>query len=135
MHHRPCGPMHTHGSMHGHMYRLATHYGTPCVPPRTLALHSLPHTHHLEQTQNRLPRWVSGDESICQCRTRRKCRCDPWVGKVPWRRQWQPTAVFLPGESHGQRSLAGYSPWGCKESDRTEVTQHTSTHSEQTHTY
>ena len=37
---------------------------------------------------------------------------DPWVGKIPWRRAWQPTAVFLPEESHGQRSLAGYSPWG-----------------------
>ena len=40
---------------------------------------------------------------------------DPWVGKIPWRRAWQPTAVFLPGESHGQRSLVGYSPRGHKE--------------------
>ena len=47
---------------------------------------------------------------------------DPWVGRIPWRRAWQPTPVFLPGESHGQRSLAGYSPWGCKESYRTEAT-------------
>ena len=39
---------------------------------------------------------------------------DPWVGKIPWRRKWQPTQVFLPGKSHEQRSLAGYSPWGCK---------------------
>ena len=39
---------------------------------------------------------------------------------MPWRREWQPTPVLLPGESHGQRSLAGYSPWGRKESDRTE---------------
>ena len=36
----------------------------------------------------------------------------PWVGKIPWRREWQPTPIFLPGESHGQRSLMGYSPWG-----------------------
>ena len=43
-------------------------------------------------------------------------------GKIPWRRKWQPTPVFLPGESHGQTSLAGYSPWGHKELDRTEVT-------------
>ena len=43
-----------------------------------------------------------------------------WVGKIPWSRTWQPTPVFLPGESHGQRSLAGYSPWGHKESDMTE---------------
>ena len=47
-------------------------------------------------------------------------RLDPWVGKMPWRRKWQPTPVFLPGESHGQRSLAGYSPSGHKESDVTE---------------
>ena len=45
---------------------------------------------------------------------------DPWVGKIPWRRAWQPTPVFLPGESNGQRSLAGYSLWGHKESDTTE---------------
>ena len=44
----------------------------------------------------------------------------PWVGKIPWRRKWQPTPVFLLGKSHGQRSLAGYSPWGHKESDMTE---------------
>ena len=43
-----------------------------------------------------------------------------WVGKIPWRRAWQPTPVFLPGESHGQRNPAGYSPWGRKESDMTE---------------
>ena len=42
---------------------------------------------------------------------------DPWVGKIPWRRKWQPTPVFLPGESHGQGSPVGYSPWGRKESD------------------
>ena len=51
----------------------------------------------------------------------------PWVGEIPWRRAWQPIPVFLPGESHGQRSLGGYSPWGCKELDMTEVTWHTHT--------
>ena len=45
---------------------------------------------------------------------------NPWVGKSPWRREWLPTLAFLPGEFHGQRSLVGYSPWGCKESDKTE---------------
>ena len=45
---------------------------------------------------------------------------DPWVRKMPWRRKWQPTSVFLPGKSHGQRSLGVYSPWGCIESDMTE---------------
>ena len=47
---------------------------------------------------------------------------DPWVRKIPWRRAWQPTPVFLPRESYGQRSLVGYSPWGHRESDMTEVT-------------
>ena len=47
-------------------------------------------------------------------------RFNPWVRKIPWRRKRQPTPVFLPGKSHGQRSQVGYSPWGCKESDTTE---------------
>ena len=45
---------------------------------------------------------------------------DPWIGKIPWRRAWLPTPVFLPGESHGQRSLVGYSPQGLTELDTTE---------------
>ena len=54
----------------------------------------------------------------------RRPRFYPWVGKIPWRRKWQPTpvSVFLPGKSHGQRSPEGYSPWGHKESDVTEAT-------------
>ena len=47
---------------------------------------------------------------------------DPWVGKIPWRRAWQSTPVFFPGESQEQKSLADYSPWGHKESDTSEVT-------------
>ena len=53
-------------------------------------------------------------------RRRKRCRFNPWVRKIPWRRKWQPSPIFLPGKSHGQRSLAGFSPWGCKESDTTE---------------
>ena len=53
-----------------------------------------------------------------------KCGFAPWVRKIPWRRAWQPTPVFLPGESHWQRSLAGYSPWGCKDLDTTERLKH-----------
>ena len=49
----------------------------------------------------------------------RECRFHPWVGKIPWRRKWQPTPVFLPGKFHGRRSLVGYSPQGHKESDMT----------------
>ncbi|CAI9152465.1 unnamed protein product [Rangifer tarandus platyrhynchus] len=51
-------------------------------------------------------------------------RFDPWVRKIPWRRKWQPTLVFSPGEPQGQRSLAGYNPWCRTESDTTEVSQH-----------
>ena len=47
-------------------------------------------------------------------------RFDPWVRKIPWRKKWLPTPGFLPGDFHGQRSLVGYSPWGCKKSDTTE---------------
>ena len=54
----------------------------------------------------------------------KRCGFDLWVGKMTWRRAWQPTPVFLPGESQGQRSLRGYSPWGRKELDTTEVTEH-----------
>ena len=62
----------------------------------------------------------SGKESACQCRRCKGLGFDPWVGKIPWRRKWQPTPVFLPENSHGQRSLAGYGPWGQKESDMIE---------------
>ena len=53
-------------------------------------------------------------------------RFSPRVGKIPWRRAWKPTPVFLPGESHGQRSLVGYSPWGHTDTD---MTEQLSTHS------
>ena len=65
------------------------------------------------------PRWLGGKESIYQCR---RLRFDSWVGKIPWRRKWEPTPVFLPGKSYGHRSLVGNSPWGHKESDMTEHT-------------
>ena len=52
-------------------------------------------------------------------------RFNPWVGKIPWRRAWQPIPVFLPGKSHGQRNLVNYSSWGCKELNTTEQLTHT----------
>ena len=67
-----------------------------------------------------LPRYCSGKESACQCSRCKSRGFEPWVGKIPWRRKLQPTAVFLPGKSHGQRSLVGYCSWGCEESDMTE---------------
>ena len=59
-------------------------------------------------------RWLSGREPTCKCR---RHGFHPWVRKIPWRRSWQPTLVFLPGKSHKQRSLVGYSQWGLKELD------------------
>jgi len=55
------------------------------------------------------PGGASGKEPPCQCRRCKRHGFYPWVRKIPWRRAWQPTPVFLPGESHGQRSLVGYS--------------------------
>ena len=71
---------------------------------------------------------ASGTESACPGRRPKRCGFYPSVGKIPWRRAWQPTPVFLPGESHGQRSLAIYSPWGHKESDTTVVIKHACVH-------
>ena len=65
----------------------------------------------LKQTNEWLPWWLSGKESTCQC-TRHMFH--PSVGKIPWRRKWQSAPIFLLGKSHGQRSLAGYSPPGKK---------------------
>ena len=60
-----------------------------------------------------LPKYHSGKESACQCRRYKRCGFNPWVGKISWRRKWQPILVFLPRKSHGQRSLVGYSPGDC----------------------
>ena len=68
------------------------------------------------------PGSAGGKEPACQCRRHKRLSFHPWVGKIPWRRAWLPTLVFLPGESHGQKSLVGYNPRGHKESDTTEVT-------------
>ena len=54
------------------------------------------------------PGGAGGKESVCQCKRHKGLGFNPWVGKIPWRRAWQPTLVFLPGKSHGQRSLVGY---------------------------
>ena len=72
---------------------------------------------------HRLHRW-----RIClQCKSHRKHGFDPWVGKIPWSRKQQPTPILLPGKSHGQRSLAGYSPCGCKELEHNWAHEHKQT--------
>ena len=80
-------------------------------------------TEHTCSTKTALatfPGGTSAKDPTWQCGRCKRLGFDPWVGMIPWRAQ-QPTAIFLPGESHGQRSLAGYSLWGRKESDTTEV--------------
>ena len=75
-------------------------HALPFGPPSRLGRHS---------ALSRVPS-CSGKESACQ----RRYGFDPWVGRILWRRKWQPTPVFLHGEFHGQRSLVGYSLWGCR---------------------
>ena len=68
------------------------------------------------------PGHTAGKEPTSQCRRHSRWVFDLLVGKIPWRRKWQPTPVFLPRESHEQRSLVDYSPWSSKELDMTELT-------------
>ena len=89
-----------------------------------LVVYTHTHTHTHTHTASQVASW----SRIClQCR---RHRFDPWVRRIPWRRKWQPTPVFLPRKSQGQSSLVGLNPWGFEESDPTEQT-HTYTH---THT-
>ena len=90
-----------------------------------------PHTSHNghhqtinagEGVEKREPSCTVGGSEVkaTDCLQARRPEYNSWVGKIPWRRKWQPTPVFLPGESHGRRSLVGYSPQGHKESHTTE---------------
>ena len=93
--------------------------GLPCPPPRNLLKLGIkpasPVSPALQADSLPIELLGSGKEPTCQCRRRKRCRFDlslgvPWVGKISWRRAWQPTPVFSPGESHGQRGLACYGP-------------------------
>ena len=74
-------------------------------------------TDDITLNENMSPGGSDGREICLQCR---RPRFDPWVGKIPWRRKWLPTPVFLPGKFHRQRNLVGYNPWAHKESNVTE---------------
>ena len=71
------------------------------------------HLRFITILQEGFPGGASGKEPTCQCRRHKRYGFHPWVRKILWRRAWQPTPVFLSGESHGQRSLVGYSPQDC----------------------
>ena len=83
------------------------------------------------------PGGTVGKESACQYRRCKRCGFIPWIRKILWRRKWQPILVFLPGKLHGQRSLVGYNPWGCPESDMSvQLSAYACTHTHRcTHTH
>ena len=105
------------GNSHGQRslvgYRLWGHTESDTTE---VTQHSIAYTHKLG-----FPGGSEGKASACDAQD----RFDPWVGKITWRRKWQSTPVFLPGESHGQRNLEGYSPQGRKELDTTEQLHYT----------
>ena len=99
-------PVFLPGKSHGSRSLVATVHG---VAKSRTRLSDFPSLHNVAEG---LPWWLSSKEPACQYR---RCRFNPCVRKIPWRRKWHPTPVFLPVKSHGQRSLAGYSAWSWKE--------------------
>ena len=97
------------------LYHLS-HQGSPTRPQGKSYKLTFVHINSFNSIKSVLPGGTSGTQPFCQCRRYKRSR----FRQIPWKRAWQPTAVFLPGESHGQRSLVGYSPWSHKWSDTTE---------------
>ena len=97
--------------LYGHFYNLPSLW----ISPKGLKdrLYASSHCSFSSLTPG-LPRWYSGKESACHCRRHKRQGFDPWVGKIPWRRKWQLTPIFLPGKSHGQGNLPDYSPCDYK---------------------
>ena len=88
-----------------------------CRETRSLKHYSGSVTRYLHSGKKKKTCWLRWKRICLQCR---RPRFSPWVGKIPWRREWRLTSVSLPEEFHGQRNPVGYSPWGRKESDTTE---------------
>ena len=76
-----------------------------------------------------LPRWLSDKESACQCKRLRRQAFDPWVGKIPWRREWQPTPVFLPGKIPWTEESGGLQSMGSQRVRHNCATKHAHVHS------
>ena len=102
-------PLHWQGRFIYHWATRETHISDHQVMLHSwLCKHPVPLAFAEADLRSCFPWWLSGKEPTGQCR---RPGFNPWVRKIPWRRKWQPTLVFLLGESHGQRSLEGYSPW------------------------
>ena len=101
----------TQGSNPGLLHCRQIFFFPPEPPgkPKSMRLDGSINT-YLHWSGRSFPGGASGKESTCQGRRHKRHGFNPWVGKIPWRRAWQPTPVFLPRESHGQRTLMGYSP-------------------------
>jgi len=94
-----------------HLYQLI-YYSQPLPRGR--------HNYYAASYPSGFPSGASGKVSACQCRRCKRHGFSPWIGKIPWRRKWQPTPVFLPGKSHGQEEPGGLWSRTCKETDMTE---------------
>ena len=107
-----------HGVQHQGALSVKDNLCEPLVPffSEHSPVASLPNK-NISKSITGFPGATSSEEPSCQCRRCNRPGFDPWVGKIPWRRAWQPTPVSLPGDSHGQRSLLGYSLWGYRKSD------------------
>ena len=113
-----CTPVLLPGKSHG--WRSLIGYSPQCR--KELDMTERLHFHFSQQYKG-FPGGTSGKEPACQCRRCKRHRFDPWDRKIPWRRAWQPTLVFLSGGFQGQRNLAVYSPQRHKESDTNEATE------------
>ena len=115
----PAWPLHSRTSslVPGH----GLHHNQGCVESDLPVLSQQGNFTRLSELAPTPDKWASlVAQTIKNLPAMQESQVNPWVGTILWRRKWEPTPVFLHGESHGQRSLVGYSPWGCKESDMTE---------------
>ena len=119
-------PAHWYFLSHRASARLEPSCATAHNPRDTWSAASFFTKTHLRLPSTPFPGGRVVKNSACQCR---RCGFHPWVGKISWRKKWQPSPVFLLGKSHGQRSPGGYRPWGPKEWDTAEWTHtHTCNH-------
>ena len=102
-------------SLEGMMLKLKLQYFANYLADSKRKLRETGYKYYITKLLTGFP--GGGKESACQRRRQKRHRFNPWVGKIPWSRKWQPTPVFLPRKFHGQKRLVGYNSWGHKELD------------------